>query len=379
MLILADENIPAARNAFGALGEVRLFAGRGLRASDVAGADALLVRSVTAVNAALLAGSRVRFVGSATIGTDHVDLGHLAQAGISFAHAPGSNADSAAQYVLASLLTVLPAHGRRLAGLRAGIVGHGNVGSRVRQLLTTLGARCVVNDPPLQEQGRLADGQPLGALPDCDVVTLHVPLEHGGRHPTAGLIGADFLEALRPGAVLINTARGPVVDEEALLRVRARRPDLTLIWDCWQHEPRINGALLAQARIATPHIAGYSLDGKLRATGMLHRALCAHLGRPPCWHEDDALAGAATPHCGALDNADGESAVARAVLACYQPDADDARLRACAAQPAAAFGACFDALRRDYPVRREFAALRFAAPPPAALAPTLGALGFRWA
>jgi erythronate-4-phosphate dehydrogenase len=356
MKIIADENIPAVAQAFGTLGEVTLLPGRSLRASDVRAADVLLVRSVTRVGRELLEGSRVRFVASATIGFDHVDRDYLESRSIGFATAPGSNATSAAEYVVSALLALGEREGSTLPECRVGIVGCGNVGSRVRDRLASLGCECLVNDPPLLERGGHDDFVELGELLQADIISLHVPLERAGPHPTWHLIDGAFLRRMKPGAVLINTARGAVVDNAGLDAVLAQRRDLRAILDVWEGEPAIAANLLEKVTLGTAHIAGYSLDGKLRGTEMIYRAACDHFGCAARWSAADVLPAAET-----LDMRDGALGAAparlrEAVFHVYDARADDARLRGLLELPQEKRAAAFDRLRKDYPVRREFAA-----------------------
>jgi len=359
MKIIADENIPCVREAFASLGEVTLLPGRGMRPEQVRAADLLLVRSVTRVDRELLAGSRVRFVGSATIGFDHVDRDYLQAQGIGFSTAPGSNATSAAEYVVSALMVLAERRGFDPAGKTVGIIGCGNVGSRVRRKLEALGMRCLVNDPPLQAQGGHGDFVDLERVLEADVITVHVPLTRSGPHPTLHLVDAAFLARLGPGAVFINTARGAVTDNAALDSLLAARTDLAVVLDVWEGEPAINAGLLEKVDLGTPHIAGYSLDGKLRGTEMIYRAACAFLDVPVQWS-----AAAALPPAPALE-LDGDAAlletVREAVLQCYDVRADDARLRHTLTLPVTERAACFDRLRKEYPVRREFAEMELRA------------------
>ncbi len=215
LTITLDENIPYAAEAFNTLGQTRLLAGRSMRNADLQETDILVVRSVTKVNAQLLAGTPVRFVATATAGFDHIDLDYLRGQGIGFARAPGCNAVSAAEYVLAALSHWSLLRNKPLQECSIGIIGYGNVGSRVRRLCESIGMRCIVNDPPLQEQG-VAGLHPLEAALACDIVTLHVPFTRDGTHPTFRLLDAARLAALRPATLLLNTARGGVVDETRL-------------------------------------------------------------------------------------------------------------------------------------------------------------------
>lgn len=359
MKILVDENIPLARELFARFGEVVARPGRTLAEADVRDADVLLVRSVTRVDAALLAGSRVRFVGTATIGTDHVDLDWLRAQGIAFASAPGSNAMSVVDYVTSALLELADRHGITLAGRRAGIVGRGNVGGRLQARLQAMGLQVLACDPPLAEAGQTGLVE-LAAIADCDIVSFHTPLVREGAHPTHHLGDAALLARLRPGAIVLNTSRGAVVDNAALREALDRRDDLLAVLDVWEGEPRPDPALVARVALATPHIAGYAYDGKLRGSAMLHDALCGFLGERPGLALDALVPAAARQ---VIDLA--ALAPRRAidlVRASYRIGEDDAALRASLRGGGGddARAAAFDRLRRDYPLRREFAQVTLA-------------------
>ena len=285
MKIVADGNIPEVANAFADLGEVVLLPGREIGPRHLRDCRCLLVRSVTRVDAALLAGSAVEFVATATIGTDHVDLDYLADAGIGFANAAGCNAEAASEYVIAGLFALSEMRGFDPFARRAGIVGCGNVGSRLRAKLDALGIELQVCDPPLA-----ARGDPVGEfvgldslLADCDLLSFHVPLSDGGEYPTRHLLDAARLARLRDGCVLINAARGAVVDNAALAALLRRRDDLAVFLDTWEGEPRVARELLGRVDLATPHIAGYSVEGRLRGTQMALAAAAAHFGRAVTW------------------------------------------------------------------------------------------------
>jgi erythronate-4-phosphate dehydrogenase len=378
MKIIADENIPCVEQAFASLGEVILLPGRSMQAADVGDADVLLVRSVTRVDAALLDNSPVRFVGSATIGFDHVDRDYLQGRGIGFSTAPGSNATSAAEYVVSVLMVLSSQQGFELAGKTVGIIGCGNVGSRVRQRLTALGMRCLVNDPPLQAQGVQDDFVPLEAVLQADIVTLHVPLEKAGRYPTFHLVNAARLQQLGPGAIFINTARGAVADNQALDDALEGRDDLTVVLDVWENEPAISTGLLQKVALGTPHIAGYSIDGKLRGTGMIYEAACEYFDMPAQWHARDAVAATPAYRLTGDRQEDVLATLREAVLSVYDVREDDARLRETLALPDTERSAAFDALRKNYPVRREFSESTIQLQHPAdAAGVLLGKLGFR--
>ena len=355
MLIIADENIPHVRAAFDTLGDVRLLPGRAMTSAAVRDAELLLVRSVTGVDRALLDGSRVRFVGTATIGTDHVDADYLAEAGIRFAAAPGSNANSVAEYVIAALLVVAGRLRWKLSDCSIGVIGVGNVGARVARKTRALGMHVVLNDPPLHDATGDPKYRPLEELFGCDFITLHVPLERSGAYPTYHMADADFLNRLRPDAVILNTSRGAVVDDAALLSPSARRRLAAVVLDVWEGEPGINVELLRRAAVGTPHIAGYSLDGKANGTEMIYRAACEFIGVAPSWIPASHLPPPPSPVIEVSAEKRWEEDVLReVVLRAYPIERDAAALRATCDLPPERRGTAFDRLRKEYPVRREF-------------------------
>jgi erythronate-4-phosphate dehydrogenase len=349
MRIVADPNIPFVERAFGHLGQVRLVSGRQICSETVADADILLVRSVTPVNAELLQGSAVRFVASATIGIDHVDVAWLRERGIGFAYAPGSNAESVAQYVCAALLHCARRRSSDLAGTTLGIVGVGNVGSRVLLRARALGMRCVLCDPPRARRGDAGAFVPLARLlAESDIVTLHVPLTDGGSDPTEQMVGEPFFDAMREGAWLVNTSRGRVLCERALQARRTRCGAVVL--DVWEDEPSPSAETVRMADVATPHIAGYSYDGKLAGTQMVHAAVCTFLGVKAAVDLHAELEVPTTT----IDVSGSADPVGDAVLQAYTLGRDDAAFRGIVELPTEERGAFFDALRRDYPRRLEF-------------------------
>jgi len=375
MRIIADPNIAYVRDAFAALGDLCVVPGRDWTPEIARAADLLLVRSVTRVDAALLEASRVRFVGTATSGVDHIDLEYLSHKGIAFAAAPGSNATAVAEYVLSALLILAEQRGAVLKGMTAGIIGCGQVGARVTDFLGALGVECIINDPPLQEQTGAAKYRTLDEALSAHVVSLHVPLTASGSHPTVNLIGLDELTRMRNDAILINTARGGVLDEPALRTLLTRRPGMAAVIDCWCHEPDIDVELLQRAAIGTPHIAGYSDDAKLRATEMLYRAVCEFLSVPTEW-QPPAAADTLRTLC--LDEAEtDEDFLRQAVFACYDARDDHRALAEIDGLPLAERGQHFDALRAHYRTRREFSAVEVLAPSDRpAFRALLRALGF---
>ena len=375
MKILADENIPHVVSAFSTIGHVQTIEGRIITPKDLKNIDILLVRSVTKVDKQLLKGSSVRFVGTATIGFDHIDLGYLKQNDIGFASAPGCNANSAAEYVLSTLLVLGQQHNFKLRDKTVGIIGCGNVGSNVLQKLQALGVRCLVNDPPLQEAQNNQDAfVDLEIALQADIVTLHVPLEKTGLYPTYHLVNRHFLNQLKDDAILLNISRGDVVDEADLMYSLINRPNLTIALDVWPHEPAINPLLVQKTAIATPHIAGYSLDGKLRGTEMLYTAVCQYFQYKATWQAKDYLPAAMVSELHFSESASDTDILLMAITACYDVRRDDVLLRQMLKQANPA--AYFDYLRKNYPARREFSSLKLVLPNKTMLAEKLNMLGF---
>ncbi len=374
--------MPFAREAFATLGEVLVKEERGIDAADVRDADILAVRSTTRVDQALLAGSRVRFVGTATIGTDHMDIPWLEQQGIAWCFAPGCNANSVAEYVTAALLVLAHRHGLTLAGRTIGVIGVGNVGSRVAGKARALGLRVLENDPPRQRAAE-AEGRPHAFVPlerllaESDIVTLHVPLTRGGPDPTWQLANAAFFARLRPGAVFINAARGAVVNSDALLTAAAAGRVAHTVLDTWEGEPALRLDVLERVDLGTPHIAGHSFEGKAFGTVMVYEAACRFLGQTPAWRIDPFWPAPPVPVCSvAAAGRTDEQVLGEAVRAVYDIQADDRRLREAGAAPAGA-AAHFDGLRKRYPMRREFRFTRLELPgASAALRAQAAALGF---
>ena len=351
MKIVADRVISDASTAFGGFGDVVLLDGRQIGPADLRDADLLLVRSVTRVDEHLLAGSRVRFVGTATAGTDHIDTRYLDSAGIGFAAAPGCNARAVGEYVLACVLAWAQATGRALERLRCGLVGVGHAGSAARSLLEAVGVRCLAHDPPRARREGGAGFVDLGEALGADVVSLHVPLTTEGDDATRHLLDAARVGRLRRGGLLINAARGGVVDEAALLS-RLQLGDLHAVLDCWENEPTPTPAVVAAAWVATPHVAGHTVDARRRATRQLQAAVAGHLGLAvpaPAGPLDEVRP------CAHLEGS-GFAALCNAVTLCCDPRLDTPRLQSLAATGQAALAAGFDALRAEAGRRREFTA-----------------------
>ncbi len=243
--------------------------------------EALLIRTRTRVDQHLLEDTRVNFIGTATIGTDHIDTEWCQSQGIKVVSAPGSNAGGVMQYVAAAIAYYCETRRISPETLTLGVIGVGNTGSRSVKVGQALGMKILINDPPLAEGGLLKEHCPLPELlSQSDIVTVHVPFTQDGPYPTLNLIHSENIHHLKPQSLLINTSRGGVVEEAALLAFKAAHPGFDFVLDVWENEPQLNPMVLEQAFIATPHIAGYSIDGKRNASYMIFNALFEHYGQP---------------------------------------------------------------------------------------------------
>ncbi|AAZ25306.1 4-phosphoerythronate dehydrogenase [Colwellia psychrerythraea] len=372
MKIYFDENMPFAKEFFSELchlnngidgeeqGELVPFSGRTLTAAQVADADVLLVRSITQVNEQLLhLNDKISFVGSATIGTDHIDLSYLAKRNITFQSAPGCNAISVAEYVLSALVVLAERYLLTLSSLTVGIVGGGNTGTRLSEKLTALGIQHKICDPLLAEKQKQDKSHPptdqrhyvpLVDVLACDVISLHVPKVVGGEHPTNKLINAENLALLREDQILISACRGDVIDNHALLALKTAGHGVKIVLDVWQGEPDVLEALIPYTEIATAHIAGYSLEGKARGSEMLYQALCQQLAITPKYQLANFLPSASIPAI-EINQDFNQILLNQLVKMVYDVRRDDAIFRQ------QLFVQGFDSLRKNYPVRREFSAV----------------------
>jgi erythronate-4-phosphate dehydrogenase len=351
--ILVDENMPYARELFSRTGDVVAVPGRPLPVAELADADGLMVRSVTQVNEALLAGKPVKFVGTATAGTDHIDENWLQQAGIAFSAAPGCNAIAVVEYVFSALLLLAERDGFQLRDRTVGIVGVGNVGGRLQKRLEAWGIKTLLCDPPRADSGDEGDFLSLEAVTEqADILTFHTPLFKEGPYKSWHLADAALLMALKPNTILINACRGPVVDNSALLEVLKMRHDLSVVLDVWEPEPDLSLALLDKVDIATPHIAGYTLEGKARGTTQVFEAWCDFIGQPQQVPLSTLLPVPEFSEItlnGPLD----QPTLKRLAHLVYDVRRDDAPLRKVAAKPGE-----FDRLRKQYQERREWSSLQ---------------------
>ncbi|MCE5339598.1 MAG: 4-phosphoerythronate dehydrogenase PdxB [Planctomycetaceae bacterium] len=351
MKIIADENIPFVKECFSSAGNVTTVHGRKISKDILQDADALLVRSITKVNKDLLDGTNIKFVATATIGFEHIDIDYLKSKNISFASAPGSNANSVAEYVTSTLLNLAEKYHFDISKKSIGIVGVGNVGSRVEKKAKALGMKVVLNDPPLKRLSGDEKYRPLNEILDCDIITLHTPLTKDGIDKTYHLADENFLAAMKDGAILFNTCRGGVHDTAALKKAIATKKLSACVLDVWEKEPDIDVELLEMVDFGTPHIAGYSYDGKVVGMIMIYEAFCRFFNIQAKHTAKDFLPPAQISEI-VIKNE--KSPLLFAVNTLYNISKDDANLRQMKNEPADKRGAYFDSLRKNYPVRREF-------------------------
>ena len=349
MKIVADENLAFTEYFFAEFGEIQQAAGRTLSHGDVKNAEALLVRSVTKVDARLIDDSALKFVGSATIGTDHLDIAALEKQQIVWSNAAGCNAQAVAEYVITALLYLKPALIDQNNQFTLGIIGLGNVGSRLAYMAKLLGWTVIGYDPFVNsdviEQVELDK-----LLKTADAISIHVPLTQSGLHPTFHLINADTLACMKNDAILINSARGAVISEAALMR-DIQMTKRAVVLDVFEHEPEISAELLALIALATPHIAGYSLEGKARGTQMIYDAFCQVFN-----FVNDKRFETQLDRCEQYFNhQELKQTLKQHLHQIYDIAQDDAKLRACVKQGKVE-QAAFDNLRKTYPLRREWAA-----------------------
>ncbi|HQT92365.1 MAG TPA: 4-phosphoerythronate dehydrogenase PdxB [Candidatus Kryptobacter bacterium] len=354
MKIAVDQRIPFVEEAFGPFGEIAKYDSRAIDNMAVKDADALLVRSETKVDEKLLAGSKVRFVGTATIGTDHVDLDFLNRQGITFASAPGCNSNAVVQYIFSALFTLAERFGFKLRGKTLGVVGVGNIGSKIVRVCRSLGMDVLQNDPPLARSTGDSRFVALDDLMGADFITIHVPYTKAGTDATHHLFDEKRLSMLKRGTVLINSSRGAVVDNPALKAALSRGVPGNAVLDVWEKEPNIDIDLLSKCAIGTQHIAGYSIDGKVNATRMIYEAFCGHFGLTQSWNSASVIKPPEHPVISVeAGYEDTEDVISSAVRKCYDIMKDDELLRKIGGLKDDERGPYFKGLRGKYIFRYE--------------------------
>ena len=345
MKIVADAHLPYTKEFFGCYGNIHKVLGREMTAADLVDADILLVRSITEVNATLLSQAKIKFVGSMTAGTDHLDTDWLDQAGIPWSTAAGFNAPPVADYVVSTVAALMSRRILPKKRFKAAVIGAGNVGRRVIERLQLLGMDVIVCDPLRARAEPKFRSTPLEQIEDVELISLHVPLTTSGEDATYHMIDRNFLRRQKAGSVLVNASRGAVIDSKALLQDGGH-----LVWclDVFEDEPDINKAILERAALATPHIAGYSVQSKIRGMEMLYQSAC-HLGVV----EPQTTAPLAMPRQ-KLNYAGAEHHWQDIILGVFNPAIMTSMMRT-TLLPAQHHGVMFDELRNRFQYRHEFA------------------------
>ena len=338
MKVIVDNKIPFIKEAIEKIADEVVYApGKDFTPSLVKDADALIISTRTHCNRGLLEGSKVKFIATATIGFDHIDTEYCREAGITWTNAPGCNSASVAQYLHSSLILLQESKGINLSEATIGIIGVGNVGSKVAKVAQELGMRILLNDLPREDKEGKQNFSSLQTLAkECNVLTFHVPLYKEGKYRTYHLADTAFFQSLKQKPVIINTSRGEVIETDALLNALETKLISDAIIDVWENEPAINLTLLKKVFLGTPHIAGYSADGKANATRMSLDALCRYFNIqadyqiiPPAPSQPQITA----------------ETLSDAYLQIYDPRQDSNALKT--------HPELFEKLRGDYPLRRE--------------------------
>ena len=349
--ILFDENIPFAEEAFSGLGKVQLKQGRDITNSDLQSIDVLIVRSVTRVNEILLKGTPVKFVGTATIGTDHLDIEYLRMHNIKFESAPGCNSFAVVEYIFTALVKLAAEYKISLSEKSIGIIGYGNIGSKIAKIADSFGIKTLINDPPLQ---RATNNNFFVSYEDAiksDIITFHVPLNLSGVDKTFHMLSDENLKNFGSDKIILNSSRGSVIANNDLKNIIKQNKNLTVL-DVWENEPRIDIDLLQIVKFGSPHIAGYSLEGKVNGTMIVYDKLCNHLNINPDWKpllptvENSELSFEQTNNI--------EESFNKLFSKIYRLEKDDTNFRKIIALEEKDRGKYFDQLRKNYPVRREF-------------------------
>ena len=352
MKIIADENMPNVEALFGGLGDITLVNGRSLSKEQLMDADVLLVRSVTKVNESLLEGTPVKYVGSATIGTDHVDTEYLLEKGIGFNSAPGCNADAVADYVFSSLSYLYFTKSVNWLEAKVGVVGQGNVGRCVASRFVELGCEVVAYDPLVNETVSGVTLTTLCEVMTCDVICLHAPLTHTGPYPSFDMINDEYVAHLSAGQTIISAGRGGVINETALIeRFHALGGALNLVLDVWHEEPHPNMQLAALCDIAIPHIAGYSKQGREKGTWFIYKSVCNFFDIPLKSSFSEAVSQGSICEIKMNSDLGKEEALNRAIQCCFDVARDSARFKYVMSSGE---DKGFDWLRKNYVERDEF-------------------------
>lgn len=338
MKIVVDNKIPYIHEEIKKIADdVVYLPAQEFTAESIKDADVLIIRTRVKCNRELLEGSKVQFIATATIGFDHIDTAYCAQHGIAWSNAPGCNANSVQQYIASTLILLKQHYWTCFKGLTLAVVGVGHVGSKVVDLAKDLGLRVLMNDPIRALHEEDFEHTDLSLIQEqADIITFHVPLSEQGEYPTYHLVDEDFLNQLKRKPILINTSRGSVIDNKALLVALQEEKIHQAVLDVWENEPEINLSLLEAVFLGTPHIAGYSADGKAKASEMALKAVVDYFGLAVQIHIEPP-----TPISSIITAHSQE----QALLQIYDPSIDSKALKANPAK--------FEWFRGSYPIRRE--------------------------
>ncbi|MBI5021678.1 MAG: 4-phosphoerythronate dehydrogenase PdxB [Ignavibacteriales bacterium] len=352
MKVVIDDKIPFIKGVLEKYAEVVYLDGSHISRKDVMDADALIIRTRTKCNAKLLDGTKVKFIATATIGFDHIDTEYCSSKNISWTNAAGCNSSSVQQYFAAALIYLVEKYKLSMDDLTIGIVGVGNVGKKVASLCEALGMKVLLNDPPRERVENFETFVSLDRIvSESDIITFHVPLNYEGRDKTYHLVGDEFLSKLNENQFIINTSRGEVVKTESLKQVLRKQKIKGCILDVWENEPEIDSELLEMVDIGTPHIAGYSSEGKANGTAMSVNSFCSHFGfNLKNWYPENIPAPPVTIIDVDCEEFNIQEILGKLIRSTYNILEDDSKLRA---SPGT-----FEKQRGEYPVRREFSAYK---------------------
>ena len=355
MKIIADQSIPLVKETFSSIGDVTLFSVQDISRENIGDADILIIRTLTKVDKTLVDDRAVKFIGTNAVGTDHIDLDYLKDRGVGFANAKGCNSKAVAEYVFAALYSLARNLRFELTGLKLGVVGVGNIGSIVARMAEGLGMVVKKNDPPLRRKTNDRSFVDLDELMDCDIITLHVPLTFEGIDATHHFFDRERIFKMKRGSILINTSRGAVVETEGLIDAVDSGHLWATVVDVWENEPEIDTELLKRVSIGTPHIAGYSYEGKVMGTYLVYKKTCKYFGLDCRWTPDKILTRPETDEIEINGQGRGEvELIDDLIRKVYDIRKDCNNLSMIQVHPESERSEYFINLRNNYRIRREF-------------------------
>ncbi len=349
--IVADENIPFVREAFSNFGTVQVVPGREITNELLKPFDILIIRSVTKVTERLLEETNIKFVGTTTIGLDHIDTNYLLKRLIGYANAPGCNADSVTEYIFAGLFEIATNAKFQLQNRSIGILGYGNIGSRVARIADAVGMKLYINDPPLQRKNMNSFFCSYEKAIGADIVTYHVPLNNGGIDNTYHMLSSSQLNSFDSDKIILNASRGSVISNNDLKEFLHKNNNKVIL-DVWEGEPVIDKDLLKSVWIGTPHVAGYSLEGKVNGTVMIFNSLNRFLKENKVWQP--SMPEITDQVINFPESESIEQSLHVLISGIYNIREDDQKLRQIRDFDQNESGSYFDSLRKNYPARREF-------------------------